>query len=322
MAPARLLLVDDDESVLSGLGIVLEAHEFEVTTASSVVEALQHITSASFDVLLSDLHMPNEGDGLTVVSAMRHANPEAVTLLLSAKPDMTKATAAILRQVDEIVLKPVSAGSIIQIIRQRLAHEEPSPRSLRVEAAATVLERETAWITQAWLQKMQETGGLKAVPITEEEQSEYLPDALHEIIYRLRCPQPLGSMTLFSMAALQHGARRRRQGFSSPVLVEEARALQVALFQAMQNNLARIGIGQLCETLMAIADEVNAQLLQSFSGYENEKPVAFTEDDRPAPRREKDEREKSRGPEISESTVKVPEAAKIVHKYLGTRPQS
>jgi CheY-like chemotaxis protein len=290
--------VDDDETVLTGLGIVLEAHDFEVTTASSAIEALKHITSESFDVLLSDLHMPGDDDGLTVVSAMRYANPKAVTLLLSANPDMTKATAAILRQVDEIILKPVNAGSIIQIIRQRLAQEEPSPRSLTVEAVATVLERESASVTQAWLQKMQDTGGLTAVPITVEEQCEYLSDALHEIVYRLRYPQTLGSMTLFSMASLQHGARRRRQGFPAPVLVEEARALQVALFQAIQNNLDRIGIGQLAGNLMAIADEVNAQLLQSLSSYENEKPVAFPQDDRVAQKRETVEREISQGPGI------------------------
>jgi hypothetical protein len=83
------------------------------------------------------------------------------------------------------------------------------------------------------------------------------------------------------MASLQHGARRRRQGFRSPVLVEEARALQVALFQTIQNNVGRIDLSLLPSTLMAIADEVNAQLLQSLSGYENEKPVEFPrEDDR------------------------------------------
>ena len=322
MAPARLLLVDDDETVLTGLGTVLEAQGYSVTTASSVIEALQHIASESFDVLLSDLHMPGDGDGLIVVGAMRHANPKAVTLLLSANPDMTKATAAMLRQVDDIVTKPVKAGAILQAIRQHLAQEKPSRRSGSIELAATVLERESASVTQAWLQAMKETGGLTAAPITEEEQTDYLPDAIDEIVYRLRYPQRLGSMTLFSMAALQHGARRRRQGFAAPVLVEEARALQVALFQAVQHNLDLIGVGQLPGTLMVIADEVNAQLLQSLSGYENEKPAGFPQDDRPAPKREIDEGETSRRQEIAESTVKVPEAAIFVRKYLGNRPQS
>jgi DNA-binding response OmpR family regulator len=322
LAPAKLLLVDDDATVLTGLGAVLEAHEYKVTTASSVMEALRHIASESFDVLLSDLHMPGDGDGLIVAGAMRHANAKAVTLLISANPDMTKATAAMLRQVDEIVLKPVNAGTILQAIRQHLVQEKPSPRSLTIEAAATVLERESASVTQEWLQAMKETGGLTAAAITEEEQCDYLPDAIDEIVYRLRYPQRLGSMTLFSMAALQHGARRRRQGFGAPVLVEEARALQVALFQAVQNNLDLIGVGQLPGTLMVIADEVNAQLLQSLSGYENEKPVAFAQDDRPARRRETNERETGRRQEIAESTVKVPEAALFVRKYMGNRPPS
>ena len=305
MAPVRLLLVDDDESVLSGLSVILEAHEFEVTTASNVTEALKHIASESFDVLLSDLHMPGAGDGLIVVGAMRHANPQAITLVLSANPDMAKATRAVLRMVDEVLLKPVKAGPIVETIQRRLAEEAEFPRPhaveeepLRpqaIELVASLLERERATITQAWLAKMNEAGSLKALP--DEVKAEHLPGALDEIVYRLRYAQPLGVMTLFSMASLQHGARRRRQGLASPVLVEEARALQVALFQAVQHNLDLIGVGQLPGAVMVIADEVNAQLLQSLSGYENEKSFAFPQDNRSAQRRETNEGETSRVPE-------------------------
>lgn len=288
MAPVRLLLVDDDELVLSGLSVILEAHEFEVTTAANVNEALKHIASGSFDVLLSDLHMPGPGDGLIVVGAMRHANPRAITLVLSANPDMAKATRAVLRMVDEVLLKPVKAGPIVETIRRRLAEEQEFPRPPQleegpllmqaVELVASLLERERATITQMWLAKMNEAGSLAKLP--EEEKVEHLPAAMDEIVYRLRYAQPLGVMTLFSMASLQHGARRRRQGLRSPVLVEEARALQVALFQTILENMGRIDQGALPPALMAIADEVNAQLLQSLAGYENEKPVPFA-DDRP-----------------------------------------
>jgi DNA-binding NarL/FixJ family response regulator len=305
LASVRLLLVDDDDSVLSGLSVILEAHEFEVTTASNVTEALKHIASESFDVLLTDLHMPGAGDGLIVAGAMRHVNPQAVTLIISALPDMAKAAAAVLRLVDEIIPKPVRAGPIIEIIRKRLAGQEPQeidrqleavlaasqgtagpteavpPEVVKpkaVEVVATVLERERASITKAWLAKMNEARSLSGVALTMQEQVEDLPEMLNEIVYRLRYPQPLGLMTLFSMASLQHGARRRRQGFRSPVLVEEARALQVALFQAVQNNVDHLDLSQLPGTLMAIADEVNAQLLQSLQGYENEKPGEFPKD--------------------------------------------
>ena len=271
--------MDDDETVLSTLGAILEAHEFEVTTASTVVEALKLITSQSFDVLLTDLHMPGAGDGLIVVGAMRRANPATVTLVLSANPDMSKATAALLRDADEVFLKPAKAAPIVEAIRKRLADEDRTPHFPNVEPIASVLEREREAITQAWVAKMKESGAQGADRLSTEELAGHLPEMLGELIYRLRYPQPLGVMTLFSMASLQHGAQRRRQGVAAPMLVVEARALQVAVFQAIETNLERIDLGQLPTTLMAIADEINAQLLQSLSGYEKEKPAQFTEGD-------------------------------------------
>ena len=64
---------------------------------------MKFIGSQKYDGLLSDLHMTSAADGLTVVSAMRHANPDAVTLLLSAFPEMSAAANAILMQTDEIM---------------------------------------------------------------------------------------------------------------------------------------------------------------------------------------------------------------------------
>jgi CheY-like chemotaxis protein len=72
---AKVLIVDDDETVRASLSLILEYGDFEVATAASVNDALKLIGSQVFDVLLSDLHMPGAGDGLTVVSAMRHSNP-------------------------------------------------------------------------------------------------------------------------------------------------------------------------------------------------------------------------------------------------------
>jgi CheY-like chemotaxis protein len=275
LAPQRLLLVDDDESVLLGLKPILEAHEFEVTVASNVIEALRCITSQTFDVLLSDLHMPGAADGLTVVSAMRHAHPKAVTIILSANPDMAKAADTILKQPDEIILKPVKAAAIVQVIRQRLMPVTPPAEPQMAETVAALIEREAPAIMDAWMRRMDESGGLNAAALNEQDRRAHLAGALNEVVYRLRYPQPLGRMTLFSMASLQHGARRRRQGLPAPVLVEEARALQVVLFEAIEANAQRLDAAQLPAALMAIADEVNAQLLQSLAGYENEKPVEF-----------------------------------------------
>src|SRR5471032_2517700 len=107
MPNPRILLVDDNESIRISMQQVLEVNGFEVVAASGVNDALRHIAAGPFDVLLSDLHMPERGDGLTVVSAMRHAHPKAVTLVYSGYPEMQAATAAILLQADQVLLKPM-----------------------------------------------------------------------------------------------------------------------------------------------------------------------------------------------------------------------
>jgi PleD family two-component response regulator len=78
MATTKILLVDDDEILNQIMRSLLEREGFDVTVASSVAEALKLISSEPYDVLLSDLHMPGAADGLSVISAMRHLNPNAI----------------------------------------------------------------------------------------------------------------------------------------------------------------------------------------------------------------------------------------------------
>lgn len=86
---ARILLVDDDKSNRDSLGMVLQFSGFDVVTAADVSEALAQIGAQAFDVLLTDLHMPDPGDGLTVASAMRHSHPKAATFIYSGYPEMS-----------------------------------------------------------------------------------------------------------------------------------------------------------------------------------------------------------------------------------------
>src|SRR6266852_9984277 len=117
----RVLLADDD-AVRSMLQAALERDGFEVVATPGVREALSHIAEESFDVLLYDLHMPQAGDGFTVVSAMRHTHPHAVTLVLSGYPAMDEALSAIRLQADEVLVKPIEIASLRQIIHERLAN--------------------------------------------------------------------------------------------------------------------------------------------------------------------------------------------------------
>ncbi|WP_260738591.1 response regulator [Tunturiibacter lichenicola] len=265
MAPAKLLLVDDDEVIRLTLGIILRKHGFHVTVAATVTEALKYISSGVFDVLLSDLHMPGAGDGLTVVSAMRHSNPKAVTILLSSFPHMDAAAQAILLQTDEILVKPMDVTMLVDAIKQRLA--AGPTRTRVVESVATILERATESTIHDWYLLVEKEETLMAVPMSFQLRSGHLVQVFEDLVLRLRSSTILGSKALPSAAAAEHGTARRRQGYTASMMVEESRILQVSVFNTLQKNLANIDFSVVLIGVMTIADEIDSQLGLAMKSY-------------------------------------------------------
>jgi CheY-like chemotaxis protein len=266
----RILLVDDDEAVLDTLTQVLQVNDFEVCSAPNVNQALALISSQTFDALISDLHMPQPGDGLTVVSAMRHANPKAITLICSAFPEMQQATTAILHQADEILVKPLRPDHLVQIILERLRLGVNTAAPLPVESVADILERSAQSTIEEWLYSVRDQPEIIFVPLDDDARCAHLPQLFRELVYRLRNPVKLGTRAPASPAAAEHGLIRRQQGYSAAMLVEESRMLQVSIFQTLQDNLTRIDFSVLLVGVMAIADEVDSQLAQQMASYISE----------------------------------------------------
>jgi len=265
MQTVRVLVVDDDATVRTMIKMVLEIRGFHVTETAGVAEALKYISSEKFDVLLSDLHMPGAGDGLTVVSAMRHANPQAATLLLSAFPAMDAAARAILMQPDRIMVKPVDVDLLVETIQHHLDQGPALPHV--VESVATILERTAGTCIHNWLIRIHQEDAIMAIPMSDEFRSAHLPQLFSDLVICLRAFKPLGTKEPGSSVASKHGATRWRQGYTAAMLVEESRMLQVSIFQTLQENLATIDFSVLLISVMSIADEVDAQLSQAMSGY-------------------------------------------------------
>jgi DNA-binding response OmpR family regulator len=261
----RILLVDDDEAIRSMMDEVLQQEGCIVTTAANVPDALKLISSNVYDVLLSDLHMPDLGDGLTVVSAMRHANPKAVTMILSAFPEMDAASHAIMLQADQVLVKPMNVRALVKAIKERLTTGAPPARM--IVTVATILERTVESTIKDWFEHIRKDDKVMAVPLTYEQRTSHLPQVLNDLVKRLRSSQPIGSKELVSAAAAEHGINRHKQGYSSAMMVEESRMLQVSVFHTLQKNLAQIDFSILLTDVMTIADEIDSQLSQAMTSY-------------------------------------------------------
>jgi ActR/RegA family two-component response regulator len=229
-----------------------------------VSDALRHIATQKFDVLLSDLHMPLPGDGFTLVSAMRHTHPEALTIVLSGYPALSEAMAAILSQADEIIVKPFQIGTIKELIRTRLADPRTIKRA-KVESVASILERESDLTIQNWLDLVEDDAELTCISLSRADRTGHLPRLLRDLVVRLRLDS--GWAAPISMAAREHGEMRRAQGYTVTMVVEESRILQVSIFSTLQRNMLSVDFSKLLLDVVTIADEVDSQLKQAMQCY-------------------------------------------------------
>ena len=263
----RVLLVDDDEAVRDMMTLTLEHKGFGVIAAAGVKEALGRIATESFDVLITDLHMPNPGDGFTVVTAMRHSQPNALTLLVSGYPDVQSAMSTILLEADEIIVKPFEVGRLADLVREKLIRKPASqPDKERVGA---ILQRCIATIVEDWLTRAKQSKELNRVRLSDDERTGHLPRLVEDLIVRLRKPSATtkDSDAIFSATAMAHGNLRYKQGYTPAMLVHESRILQVTLFGTLQGNLSCLDFSLLLPDVMTIADEVDAQLTQTMDSY-------------------------------------------------------
>jgi DNA-binding response OmpR family regulator len=266
----KVLLVDDDAAVRNMMALTLEHKGFKVVSAANVTEALKHIATESFDVLLTDLHMPNPGDGFTVVTAMRHSQPDALTLLVSGYPDVQSAMAAILLEADEVIVKPFDVGKLANLIREKMLTRRPTPR-LEKERVGAILQRCMTGVVEDWLVRAKQSRELNHVRLSDEERTGHLPKLVEDLVVRLSRPGATAkeSGAVFSDAAVAHGKLRYEQGYTPAMLVHESRILQVTLFGTLQSNLSFLDFSLLLPDVMTIADEVDAQLTQSMDSYMN-----------------------------------------------------
>jgi ActR/RegA family two-component response regulator len=109
--------------------------------------------------------MPGAGDGFTVVSAMRHTNPDAVTLVYTGYPELEQPMDAILLQADEVLVRPTAMPTLVALIHEKL-EKHWARRVTNTERVAFILERDALPTITDWLSRVERDGELTCVPLT------------------------------------------------------------------------------------------------------------------------------------------------------------
>ena len=263
----RILFVDDEAGIRKTLKVILEQHGFDVTTAATVPEALEHLNHATFDVLLSDLNIGQPGDGFTVVSAMRRVQPGAATFILTGYPDFDTALQAIRSQVDDYLLKPTDVPILINTIRRRIEHRQPMTPERPLKRVSELLQENLGAITKEWLTLVKQHPELTTIPVNDKDRVDHLPDVIKELANRVEVLADVISAGA-KTAAAEHGKTRAQQGYNIPLIVIEMRLLQRVLSFVLQRNLIRMDLSTVIGDMMQVGESLQEQLEFSIRGFQ------------------------------------------------------
>ena len=122
---ARLLLVDDDPSLLRLMTLRLEGEGYQVISADCAETALVLLAKNSVDVVLSDLRMPGL-DGMALFDEIAKRNPGLPVVLMTAHGSIPEAVAATQRGVFGFLTKPLNNVELRDIL-QKAVHQSHVP---------------------------------------------------------------------------------------------------------------------------------------------------------------------------------------------------
>ena len=117
-----VLVVDDDPAASRLLREVLAKEGFQVETAGSGSEALEKAEAILFDVVLSDIRMPDL-DGVEVLRGMKHLSPETVVIMMTAFGSIETAIETIKEGAYDYISKPFKLDDVKLTVRRALDHK-------------------------------------------------------------------------------------------------------------------------------------------------------------------------------------------------------
>ncbi|HET9574791.1 MAG TPA: sigma-54 dependent transcriptional regulator [Nitrospira sp.] len=131
---ASVLVVDDEDAIVSSLSSILQDEGYEVSVAKSGVEALKIYTTDPPDLMLLDIWMP-EMDGLETLRRIKELVPTAQVMMMSGHGSIETAVKAIKLGAYDYIEKPLSLENVTLRVKHALEQYrlEEENRSLRTK---------------------------------------------------------------------------------------------------------------------------------------------------------------------------------------------
>lgn len=226
----RVLIADDDGAACEGMAVLLRRLGYTCECAATADEAVAKLGAASFDALVSDIHMPGNAS-LELVQAVAVSTPGLPVILLTGRPSVETAARSVRLPVAAYLTKPPDLDELMRVLDQAIA----GYRDLRLIRDGRNRLRE--WESE--LAQVEQLAGKSTDAAAGGPMQDYLRVSLRQIILQLsdleRATQVLDRRAedrlrqVDHIAALQHTVEvleRTRQNFKSKDLADLRRQLE------------------------------------------------------------------------------------------------
>jgi len=131
MSKARVMVVDDEESLCKFMQIMLSKEGYEVATAQSARDALLHLHEQPVDLVMTDLMMP-EMSGLEFIQTLRRSNPDTECIVMTAYASVDSAIEALKLGAADYITKPFNIDEVKITLEQLLSRRDLAAENKRL----------------------------------------------------------------------------------------------------------------------------------------------------------------------------------------------
>jgi DNA-binding NtrC family response regulator len=121
--PPRILVVDDEPDICELMRHLLEGEGYTVATAATAHEALERVVSQSYELMLTDVTMP-EMDGIALCQKVAGVCPGLPIVLITGRADIETVTRALRVGVRDFLTKPLDSAALVASVTRLVGHPE------------------------------------------------------------------------------------------------------------------------------------------------------------------------------------------------------
>ena len=133
---AKILLVDDEASILSVLSVLLKAEGYEVMPIDNGEKALELIKSESFDLMITDIRM-RPVDGITLLKAVREQKPSMSVLMITGYGTIETAVESLKYGAYDYITKPFKVDELLITVQRAIEYNKTITENIDLKAQLT-----------------------------------------------------------------------------------------------------------------------------------------------------------------------------------------